>query len=129
MSPGVIPVEMGVSMPSSGSRVARPKSITFMWLVFGEHYVRRLQVAVDHSPAVCRLERLGNLFGDVQGVGQADSAPAQPPLQRLATYELHRNTGTAVQRGDLINGTDERMVEARGGARLAQKLFEHVVAR
>ena len=85
----------------------------------GHHDVGRLQVAVDHSPAVGFLERLGELGGEVHDLADGQQLAAGGDLQRLALDVLHDDERAAVGVADLVDLADERMVKRRGGERFA----------
>ena len=94
--------------------------------VFGEHHVRRLEVAVNDTPLVRGVERLGDLFRHAQGLTEPQRPAAQPPFERLAADVFHRDAGATVERRDFVNRADERMIERGGGARLAEQLLQAV---
>ena len=85
----------------------------------GHHDVGRLQVAVDHSPPVGFLERLGELVGEVDDLADGQQIAAGGDLQRLALDVLHDDERAAVGVADLVDLADVRMVERRGGERFA----------
>ena len=94
--------------------------------VLGEHHVRRLEVAVNDTPLVRGVERLGDLFGHAQCLTERQRPAPQPPFERLAADVLHGDAGTTVERRDFVNRADERMIERGGGARFAEQLLQAV---
>ena len=94
--------------------------------VLGEHHVGRLQVAVDDAPLVRRFERLGDLLRHAQCFRERQRPGPQPLFERLAADELHRNAGAALERRDLVDRADERVIQGGGRARLAEQLVEAV---
>ena len=66
--------------------------------VVAEHHVLRLQVAVDHVLLVHVVQRVAQPAGDLEGVGDRQSAPrcASDCRKRLALQKLHRHVGPAL---------------------------------
>src|ERR1700739_120285 len=53
----------------------------------GEHYVCRLQVAMQDAGAMCRRQGLGNLHADLQRSTMSTSAPARQLCLRMGWVE------------------------------------------
>ena len=49
--------------------------------VFGQHHVRRLEVAVYDAPFMRGVERLGNLFGYAQCLIERQRPAPEPPFE------------------------------------------------
>ena len=94
--------------------------------VFGEHHVRGLEVAVHHTPLVCRVERFGDLFGHAHGLSEWQRPAAEPAFERLAADVFHGDTRTTVERRDFVDRADERMIERSGGACFGEQLIQAV---
>ena len=94
------------------------------------HHVVRLEVAVDHAPAVREGQRLA------RALEHAEHAPGAPARiagraaledlrERHALDQLHREVGAAVLvHADLVHGHDPGMVELARDARLVQEARE-----
>ena len=73
-----------------------------------------------HHPALVRLlERLGDLAGDRQRVGNWQRRLSHPGLQRFSDDMLHHDAGAPVDLGELVDVADVGVVERRGRPRLA----------
>ena len=101
--------------------LGQPKIHHLHVALLGHHDVRGLEVAVDHTPPVRLLERLGDFSGDLERAGRRRPRPAQHRLQRLARHVLHDNTGPPVNLGKLVDVADVGVVERRRRPRLAME--------
>jgi hypothetical protein len=77
--------------------------------------VGRLQVAVDDSLVVRRLERLGDLFRDADGIVKRDRAAPQPLRQVLAFHQLHDEGAHITRFFETVDVGDVRVVQGREG--------------
>jgi hypothetical protein len=92
--------------------------------------VGRLDVAMDHPGPVCCVERIGKVDRQRQDLVYRRAAGDQSVAQGLACEPFHDDERLAVVLGDLMDRTDVRMVERRGGPRLAPETLHGVrVAR
>ena len=94
-----------------------------------QHDVAGLDVAMDHSPGVCGLERLAHIHRDVDRAVRQDAAAAGQELGERATlHVLHHDVVHAVVRAGVEHRDDVRVPDARGGLRFAaEALHEPVV--
>ena len=77
----------------------------------GDNNVRRLDVTVNDPLLVSRIERIGNLYGKIQQVLDAQRLGANPVLERLAFQILHGDERLAAGFINLVNGANIRMAE------------------
>ena len=74
---------------------------------------------MDDTPPVSFFKRLGKLVGNVDNLPDGQQLAAGGDLQRLPLDILHDDERAAVSVADLVDLADVRMVERRGGQRLA----------
>ena len=78
---------------------------------------------------VRRFERLGDLAGDPQLVGERKGTLTQAPVQRVAFDVLHDDERGIVHLEELEDPADERVIERGGGERFApEPLPRHGIA-
>ena len=100
-----------------------------------QDHVFGLQVAVDDAPRVRGGEPLGDLAGDLEGLGEGRPASVEELPQGLALEELHRQVRPPGVLADVVDRDDVRVVEGRGRARLGVKasdparVADHVVRK
>ena len=92
----------------------------------GDEDVGRLDVAVDDSLGVRRIQRVGNLDAQRQDGLRLHRPAADAVLQRHPVQVLHHQKRLIAVLADLVNGADVGMVEGRGGARLAAEAFQRL---
>ena len=95
----------------------------------GHEDVRGLDVPVDDSLGVGRIERVGDLRPEVEDALRLHRLAADRVLQRLALHPLHHDEGVALVLGDVVDHADVRMREGGAGARLARESFPRLRAR
>ncbi len=88
-----------------------------------------LDVAMEDAFGVRRVERIGDLRGDVEHVPQLERAPGEAPIERLAVEQLHGEIELSPVLIEAVDRADVRMVQRRGGARLAAETFDRFIAR
>ena len=86
--------------------------------------VGRLDVAMNDAGPVGRVERVRDVGGHGEEVGDRQCACAQPIFQRLAVEPLHGDERRPCVLADFIDGADVRMIECRGGPRFATEPFD-----
>ena len=98
-------------------------------VVAREDDVRGLEVAVDDAAAVRVLDAVGDLAGDGRGFVEGERARALQSLaERLAFDEFHDDVGLAARERPVVVGAgDVRVVESRGGARLALEALRRLL--
>src|SRR6266849_4805237 len=74
--------------------------------------VRRLDVTVNDSLRVRRLERVRELNADIEQVRDVEGAAADPLRERLPFQQLHGDEVLPFELIDRVDGTDRRMVES-----------------
>ena len=77
--------------------------------------IGRLEVAVDNPARVRRVERLGQLHSNRQGLGEREGPPRDSCGKRLPLDQLHRDEMPAIGLADVVNRADIRMVQGGGG--------------
>ena len=97
----------------------------------GDHHVRRLQVAVDDAVLVHAVHDLGEALEERHHLVDRQRALVRdPPVERRAAHELHRDPHDAVGLGaERVDVRGVRMVEPRRQPRLAQEALDRDVAR
>ena len=71
------------------------------------------------------LERISDLNGQIEHFGEPERLPTLQSLpQRLALEQFHGQEPLTVDVIDLVDRADVRVVQRRGGARLALKAFQ-----
>ncbi len=98
-------------------------------LVLVEQDVSRLDVAVDESARVCRVERSGSLLGDPDRTSRLQWAIAKQLLQVGAVDEPHGQVELAVDLAGVVDGDDVRMLERCREPRLAQEALAERAVR
>ena len=87
-----------------------------------EQHVLRLDVTVDVSGAVDRVQRLAELCRDTGGVGGAQRLrSAYCRLEIVAGHVAHDEVRLAVGNADVMDGHHVGMLHRSGGARLRQE--------
>ena len=90
----------------------------------GQEDIGRLDVAMDDAGAVRGVEGVGQRCANVEQRRQLDRARTEPLAQRLSLEQLHREIVSIALLADVVDGADVRVIERRGGARLAQKALD-----
>jgi hypothetical protein len=111
--------------PAGSFILANPKSSSLA-PPLRQHHVARLQVAVDHPPAVRGIERAGDLDCDLQRLFDRHGSLAQPRFQALAFEILHHQELDRALAADVVQRADVRMVQAGDGPRLALEALGEV---
>lgn len=86
--------------------------------------IRRLDVAVNDSFLVRRVERVGRLNSDLYHLCEWQRPPRQNLVQRLAFQQFHRQKSAPILFLDRMDRADARMIERRCRACLAQKALQ-----
>ena len=94
--------------------------------LLGQHDVGGLQIAVQKPAGMGFLERLGDLSGHAQRLGERQSAVLQPAMQRLAGDVLHHQEQRVAVFADLEDLADVRVIERGHGHRLAAQTLARV---
>ena len=89
------------------------------------HQIARLDVTVDDAGAVRGAERVGHLDREIERARDGQRAALEADVERLAVDELHGEQVDLAIGGrhavDVEDGDDVRVVERRGGLRLAHE--------
>src|SRR5258706_1334762 len=101
--------------------LARQAEIEQLDAVRAEEDVGRLEVAMNESPSVQRLQRRQDGQGDVDRLGERQRTVRQAPRQRFAAEQLHDEERLSVFVTDVEELADVRMTQARRRARLAKE--------
>ena len=90
--------------------------------VLQDHDVVRLDVAVDDAAAVCMLQRLGDLHGEMQRLAPVEPALLfQILLERDALDQFHDNIVHIAGAGNIIHTDDIRVRQHRDRLRLGME--------
>ena len=114
----------GVGVFNAFGRVAfegfrQPEVEHFHRTVFGDHDIRRFQVAVDDAFCVRRVEPCRNLRGNVDRLFELESTSLDPLCQRFAFDELHDEREHAVGFFESIDRGNVGMIQRCQHASLA----------
>src|ERR1700733_5831289 len=82
-----------------------------------EKNIRRLDVAVNDSLRMRRVEPVRDLYPDLEQPRNFDGLPRDAVLERYALEQLHRDEGTPLEFSNVVNRADVRMVKRGRGAR------------
>ena len=83
--------------------------------------VARFDVAMDDALFVSGFEALGDLLGDAESFRDLQRPLLDALVEAIALNEGHRNECLAIHLGDLVNRTDVRVMEGRGGLRFTME--------
>ena len=96
--------------------------------VEGQLDVGRLEIAMDHAAAVRRLQRRGDLLGDVEGFVEWQRSAREPLREVLAFNQLHDQEGDAffrtARRLEAVDAGDVRVVQRGQELRLTVETRE-----
>ena len=92
-----------------------------------QHYVLRLDVAVDYTGLVGRTERRGNLDDGVQAIVQAHFTGCQALPQSLSLDELGRDVLNSIFLAEFVNCQDIGVVKGRGGLSLVDESTQRLI--
>ena len=77
----------------------------------GDEQIRRLDIAVDDSGVVRRLEGVGDLDGHRQQQVDLERVPSNAVLQRRPFEAFHHQERAAIVFADIVNGADVGVVQ------------------
>ena len=80
-----------------------------------------LDVSMNNSLAVSRVERVSNLDSQVEHLFQRNGLACDAVFQGLAFQKLHGDEGRAVLLVNLVDGANVGMIQGRSSLRLAVK--------
>jgi len=95
-------------------------------LALSHEQVCGFDVAVDDADSVRRVERVGNLDGQVQNAIQGHRVSFDTMLQGGAFQQLHHQEVLAFVLVNVVNGADVRVIQGGGGTRLALKTLQRL---
>ena len=104
---------------SSVRALARPKSSTFDDPIGRDLDIGRLQIAVNDSLLVRRVERIGDLPRNRQCLAHRQRARRQALGERLTLDQLENQPMNAVALLEPVDGADVRMIQRGQQPRLA----------
>src|ERR1700723_1515166 len=93
----------------------------------GQKNICRLDVAMDNTFRVRRIERIRQLNPPIQQPVHARRAHIQLMKERLALQQLHGNKRLVARSLDRINRADVGMVQPRSSARFRQKAVQRIL--
>lgn len=85
-----------------------------------------LDIAMNDALAVRRVERVGDLHAQIADLTRRQRLGGDEMLERLPLQPLHDHEVPAVVGADVVDGADVRVVQRRGGARLALKALDRL---
>src|SRR5205085_1489609 len=98
----------------------------------GDHHVCRFQIAVDDSPTLRLLERVGNLLEDIEDGVEIQRAALHHGVKRDPVHVLHRDVverpAVVFTMADFVDHGDVGMVERRSGPRFCEQTPGALVA-
>src|SRR3981081_1874660 len=92
----------------------------------GHKNICRLDVAMDDSLSVRRIEGVGNFDTQRKQRIEFQRAIADTMFQRRAVEVLHDDERLAVLLADIVDGADVRMVECRGSSGLTAESLQRL---
>src|SRR5262249_12620008 len=90
----------------------------------GDENVGWLDVAMDNTFLVCRVESVGKLNPDINRPRNRELAELQNLLESTAFEQFHGDEGAAAMLFDGVDCADARVVERGGGAGFAQQSLQ-----
>jgi hypothetical protein len=94
--------------------------------VFGDENVGRLDVPVHDPRAVRHLERVRDLHAELDHPLRRERLACDSFLERPTLHQLHDDERRAILLAEVVDGANVRVVERRGGARLAHEAIERL---
>ena len=107
-----------------GTREAKVQELD---AVRGQKHVRRFQVAMDDGTRMKGGQSRQDSQGDRQGVRGAHGTAPQTVREHLAFEQLHRDEQLAAVLAYLVDLANVRVIDARGGPRLAPEPLARVL--
>ncbi len=95
----------------------------------GDENVRRLNIAMEDSLRVRRMECVSHFNGQVQQYIGIDGFPGYAVLQRHTVQKFHRDEGPIPALSDLVDGADVGMIEGGSRAGLTPEAFQSLRIR
>ena len=91
--------------------------------------IRRLDVAMDDSLGMRRIERIRNLHAEIEHLLDRQRFIFDPVLQRLAIEKFHGDERLAIYFVHVVNRADIGMIQSGGRACFPSKSFERLAIR
>ena len=88
--------------------------------------VRWFDVPVNNALVVRRRKRIGDLDSDIERLVERQCFSRNATLQCLAIEKLHRNELLSILLINVVHSANVRMVQSRGGARLAPESLQRM---
>ena len=111
---------------ADGSNLRQSEVKNFGIATFRDEDVCRLDVPMNDSSGVSRIQCVGDFDGEGEKDFHFQRTPRDPVLQRHTVQKLHRNEGLVTMFTDFVDRADIGMVERGGGTRLAAKAFQRL---
>ena len=105
-------------------QLCQPKIEHLCLPALGDKNIRGLNVAMDDSLAVRRLERVGDVDADFEQCVELHRLAVDAMLQRHALQQFHGDERHARVPVNVVNGADAGMIQCGGRLRLALESFE-----
>src|SRR5689334_5254664 len=120
MRAGVERARRGAARQRSGGlrKLRETKVENLRAVLVADENVRRLDVAVDDALRMRRVERIGQLDGDVEQVLDFQRSAVDAIAEALAPERLHHDVRRALVVADVEDRADTWMTQGAGGARL-----------
>src|SRR3982075_2164579 len=107
-----------------GHHFRQPKIKDLGMSALGHENVRRLDVAVDNTLGVCRIERISDFSREREQQLQLERLPRDAVLQCQPVQVLHGDEGLPILLADVINRANVWVVQSGGGLRFALETCE-----
>src|SRR4029450_5544709 len=96
-------------------QLGQPEIKNFHIPIRAQHYVFRLDVAMDYSRGMCGLQSARRLDRHIKNILQFHSLELHSMPERLSFDKLSRDEVRTFRLTNLVDRNNVRMVEGRGG--------------
>src|SRR5688500_3609996 len=89
--------------------------------------IRRLEIAMDDTFRMCRLDRIGDVRAESQYSFDVERTATDPVCQRSAVEQFHDDEMLVIVLFDPVNRADVRMIKRRRRACLALETLQQIL--